>query len=293
MRYFRQLLTGLFLATILFACNPLKKLETTQSTAQVAFDSGSYSDALVQYKQLMLLYKENSLDLPADIMLNAGISAYKIKDFDVAKEFLTQAFNRNKNIETLMMLVDIYKNTDDTDEQKSVIENNIKTFNENGKGDFANTELFNINFSKGDLEAAYLNYNNIISPGEDLFEEYLDILVKLNKKKEAKQLCVEALKSNDSNVAALEWLVIDEYTNAENWYKSMMAKYNRNKNATSYAYLRRDLKKVSVQYRNARDKFIKLRTIDPKNKKYIRYLKNCYLRLEMKDKAAEMDKLLK
>ena len=286
----------LFIASMLlmfFACNPLKKLETTQSSAQVAYEAAKYSEALTLYEQLIQLYKENGKVIPVDIIMNAGKSAYEIKNYDTAKGYLSELFNENKNIEQLMMLIDISKQSGNSDELKSLIENNIDLLKENGKGDFANVELFNINYPAGDMEAAYSNYNSIENPDKELFDEYLDILVKLDKQKEAKEVCTEALKIDANNKAALEWLAIDEYTNAENWYKSMMAKYNKNKNATSYAYLRRDLKKVSAQYRNARDKFLKLRTIDPDNKKYIRYLKNCYLRLEMKDKAAEMDKLLK
>jgi predicted Zn-dependent protease len=286
----------LFIAGLLlmfFACNPLKQLETTQSSAQTAYEAASYSEALTLYEQLIQLYKENGKDIPVDIKMNAGKSAYEIKKYDTAKGYLTEVFNENKEIEQLMMLIDISKQSGSSDELKSLIKNNIDLLKENGKGDLAYVELFNMNYAAGDMEAAYSNYNKIENPGEELFDEYLDILVKLDKKKEAKEVCTEALNSDVGNKAALEWLAIDEYTNAEKWYKSMMAKYNKNKNATSYAYLRRDLKKVSAQYRNARNKFLKLRTIDPGNKKYIRYLKNCYLRLEMKDKAAEMDKLLK
>ena len=286
----------LFIASLLlmfFACNPLKKLETTQSSAQAAYEAANYSEALVLYEQLIQLYKENGKDIPVDIKMNAGKSAYEVKSYDTAKGYLSEAFNENKSIEQLMMLIDISKQSGDRDGLKSLIENNIDLLKGNGKGDFANSELFTIYYSIGDTEAAYSSYNGIENPGEELFDKYLDVLVKLNKKKEAKKFCTEELIRDAGNVTALEWLAIDEYTNAEKWYKSMMAKYNKNKNATSYAYLRRDLKKVSVQYRNARNKFLKLRTIDPNNKKYIRYLKNCYLRLEMKDKAAEMDKLLK
>ncbi len=286
----------LFIASLLlmfFACNSLKKLETTQSSAQAAYESANYSEALTLYEQLIQLYKDNGKDIPVDIKMNAGKSAYEIKNYDIAKGYLTEVFKENKNVEPLMMLIDISKQSGSRDELKSLIENHTELLKENGEGDFANTELFNINYSKGDMEVAYSNYNSIENPDKELFDEYLNILMDLDKKKEAKQSCIEALKSDDSNVAALEWLAIDEYTNAENWYKSMMAKYNKNKNATSYAYLRRDLKKVSVQYRGARDKFLKLRDIDPDNKKYIRYLENCYLRLEVKDKAAEMDRLLK
>ena len=284
---------GIGVLLFLFSCNPLKKLETTQSSAQASFEAARYSEALILFEQLIQLYKENSKDISTDIIKNAGISAYKIKNYDTAKGYLTKVFNENKEIDILMLLIDIGKQSGNSEELKSLIENNISLLNENRKGEMANSELFSINYSLNEMEAAYSNYNNIETPAEDLFNEYLDVLVKLDKKKEAKEACTNELAKDGSNVAALEWLAVDEYTKAENWYKSMMAKYNKNKNATSYAYLRRDLKKVSVQYRSARDKFLKLRVANPENKKYIRYLKNCYLRLEMKDKAAEMDKLLK
>lgn len=292
MNVIKQILVASFLL-ILFACNPLKKLETTQSSAQSSFEAANYGEALVLYEKLIQLYKESNKIVPVDIKISAGKSAYEIENYDTAKGFFTNAFNEDKNIGVLMLLIDTYKRLDDNEGLKSVIENNIDLLKKSGKGDFANTELFNINYMLGDWDAAYSKYNNIESPDNSLFEEYLDVLMKLDKKKEAKVLCSEVLKNDNSNITALEWLAIDEYTTAESWYKRMMAKYNRNKNATSYAYLRRDLKKVSVQYRSARDKFIKLRTINPENKQYIRYLKNCYLRLDTKDKAAEMDKLLK
>ncbi len=289
----KQILIATGLLLILFACNPLKKLETTQSSAQSSFEAANYGEALVLYEQLIQLYNENNKIVPIDIKISAGKSAYEMEKYGIAKGFLTDAFNEDKNIGVLMLLIDLYKRLDDTEGLKSVIENNIDVLKENGKGDFANTELFNINYMLGDMNGAYSIYNNIEYPDKSLFEEHLDVLVKLNKKKEAKVLCSEVLKIDNSNVTALEWLAIDEYTKAESWYKRMMAKYDKNKNATSYAYLRRDLKKVSVQYRSARDKFVKLRTINPENKQYIRYLKNCYLRLDTKDKAVEMDKLLK
>ena len=101
------------------------------------------------------------------------------------------------------------------------------------------------------------------------------------------------LVKDENSIPALEWLAVNEYNKAEEWYKKEIAKYNKNKNATTYAYLRRDLKKISAIFRLARDKFLKLRKLDPNNKSYIKYLKNTYLRLDMKDKAKEMDDLLK
>ncbi len=289
----RQIFIAAGLLLILFACSPLKKLETTQTSAYSAFENGNFSEALVLYEQLMQLYKENNKDVPVEIKTDAGKSAFEVKDYKKAIKYFQESFDENKNIEILMSLIDSYKYSSDTEGLKSVIESNIELLKESGKNDFAETELFKINYSLDNFEAAYTNYSSIDTPDEDLFVKYLDVLDRLDKKKEAEKLCRSILTNNKNNIAALKWLAIDKYTRAENWYKRVMAKYNKNKNATTYAYLRRDLKKISVMFRSSRDKFVKLRTMDSENKQYIRYLKNCYLRLDMKDKAAEMDELLK
>ena len=79
---------------------------------------------------------------------------------------------------------------------------------------------------------------------------------------------------------------------ADDKYKTEMAIYNKNKNHTSYAYLRRELKKLSVDFRNSRDAFNKLHEIDPGDTNYIKYLKNVNLRLDNKIEADKYDKML-
>jgi tetratricopeptide (TPR) repeat protein len=277
----------------LFACSPVKKIETTQSTANSIFESGNYTEALKLYEQLMTLYKQKGTDVPSNVIENAGISAFKSKAYDKAKEYLTAAFGENKTINILMMLIDTYRNIGDVAGLKKLITDNIGFLKNNNKGNEAYTELFKLNYNAGKYDEAYSNYQNIKTPGIELFADYLEVLNELGKKDEAEKACKEVLASYPDNVPALEYLAKSEYNKAESWYKSEMAKYNKNKNATTYAYLRRDLKKISTIFRSARDKFEKLHSIDPENKTYIKYLKNCYLRLDMKDKAAQMEKLLK
>ena len=79
---------------------------------------------------------------------------------------------------------------------------------------------------------------------------------------------------------------------AEARFKAAMAEYEKKKNATTYAYLRRDLKRISADYREAQAGFEKLRTIDPDNKNYIKYLITIYSRLDRDDKAKQLKKLL-
>ncbi len=71
-----------------------------------------------------------------------------------------------------------------------------------------------------------------------------------------------------------------------------MAKYNKDQNYTAYVYLKRELKKISSMFRESRELFEKLHEDDPDNQQYIKYLKNIYLRLDMKGEASKMDMLL-
>ncbi|WP_291856731.1 hypothetical protein [Marinilabilia sp.] len=45
-------------------------------------------------------------------------------------------------------------------------------------------------------------------------------------------------------------------------------------------------------FRESRELFEKLHEDDPDNQQYIKYLKNIYLRLDMKGEASKMDMLL-
>ena len=286
------IITIAVILTGLFACNPMKKIETTQTSAYSAYENGNFSEALKMYEQLMSLYKEKAEAVPYDVLLKAGKAAYRSGNYDKAKEYLNQVFGENRLHDILQMLVDSYRKSNETDVVKKLIKENIDLFEKAGRKNEAYTELFKIDYAAGNYEEAYNDYNNISDPDIYLFPEYLNVLKELNKKDEAERACNSMLLKDKNSVAALEWLAVDEYNKAEDWYKSEIAKYNKNKNATTYAYLRRDLKKISAIFRSSRDKFLKLHKLEPDNKKYIKYLKNIYLRLDMKNKAKEMDALL-
>ncbi len=106
------------------------------------------------------------------------------------------------------------------------------------------------------------------------------------------KLCRAALKDNAEQETALFYIAKTLYDQGEEQYKSAMDDYNKKKNATTYAYLRRDLKRASATLVESKENFERLRRIDSENKTYIKYLININLRLEQKDKARELEKLL-
>lgn len=105
-------------------------------------------------------------------------------------------------------------------------------------------------------------------------------------------LCDQVLAMDQSRMDALATKAILLYEKNENRYKQLMDGYNKSKNATSYAYLKRDLKYLSADYRNCRDMFEKLHSEFPQERIYIQYLTNVYIRLEMHEKAKQLQKLL-
>ncbi len=288
-----SILSLVVILTGLLACNPMKNIEATQTTAYSAYENGNYAEALNMYEKLMDLYRGKSMEVPYDIIVKAGKAAYKSGNLEKAQEYLTKAFDQNHTFDLLELLVDTHKKSNESDVVKKLLEENISLYEKAGKKDYAYTELFKLDYAAGNFEAAYEDYKHIADPSIDIFPQYLSVLNELGNKKEAEKECKSVLMQDENSVAALEWLAVDEYNKAEDWYNRVMDKYNKNKNATTYAYLRRDLKKISAVYRASRDMFIRLRELAPENKMYIKYLKNIYLRLSMKDKAKKMNDLLK
>lgn len=102
----------------------------------------------------------------------------------------------------------------------------------------------------------------------------------------------EFIKKYPNYGPALFWKAKVHFDRAEKRYQYEMDKYEKDKNTTAYAYLRRELRKLSSDYILARDILIKLKDIDPTNKNYLIYLRNSYVRLEMQEEAAQINKLI-
>jgi hypothetical protein len=110
--------------------------------------------------------------------------------------------------------------------------------------------------------------------------------------KEMLKICDSILAIDADNVDALSFKAVSLYDDCEAKYRKLMGDYEKNKNATSYAILKRDLKFLSTDYRQCRDMFEKLRVLMPDSKNNIKYLINIYNRLDQNEKARQLEKLL-
>ncbi|TAJ11302.1 hypothetical protein DMA11_17475 [Marinilabiliaceae bacterium JC017] len=277
---------------LIVACSPLKKIEVQKRSADNAYEISNFSTALVEYLSLIDLYKASSVEVPFDVYLKAGNSATQEGKMDQARLLYTHAIDLSKSKAPMEGLLKTYNEAGDLNELEAVVEKYSSRLKEVGLYDIAFSQVFDLARSQNDFLKALDVFEKIENPTKDIKGKYIVVLDKLGEEKKALEYSKKELGLDGEFIPALEWLGKYDYNRAEKWYKSEMTKYNKKKDYTQYVYLKRELKKISNIYRSARDKFEKLHALDPENTSYIKYLKNCYLRLELKDKAAAMDKLL-
>lgn len=140
------------------------------------------------------------------------------------------------------------------------------------------------------IEANYLKLN----PAGQLkfFEVYWNVVKNKLDKQELYNLARSVLKQDPHQLTALRYQGVYLYDRSEAEYRRLMADYEKNKNATTYAYLRRDLKVLSADFRQCRAIFETLRTRLPDDKQLVSYLYNIYLRLDLTEEANKLSPLL-
>lgn len=151
------------------------------------------------------------------------------------------------------------------------------------------TKLFLNHVSDGNSEWALSIWEEIsFKETEELQSAYLKALEETGQKEGLFTKHQEHLKKFPDNQASRFYMAKHYFAKAETEYQREMAKYKKNENATTYAYLRRELTRLSEDYRTSRDILLELRKLDPSQKAYILLLRNCYMRL---NNEAEVNKL--
>ncbi|WP_066627297.1 outer membrane protein assembly factor BamD [Labilibacter marinus] len=293
MRLFKGLIVLGVALGMLVACSPLKKIEGSKTAALATYAGQDYDRAYIQLSEVINQYKAAKMAVPNDIYLKAADCALNIKNYVGASDYFMSALSDSVTLDGVKGYINSVKAQGKQEKTSVVIEKYADFLNNAGASNYVSTEQFDIALASKDDNKVIETYSALTSPNENQSMAYVSSLDALGKKKEAIDYCNKLVKENTDYNLAKEWKAVYYYNKAEEVYKSKMANYNKNKTYTAYVYLKRDLKKVSSDYRVAKDLFEDLRKVSPEEKKYIRYLKNIYLRLEMKREASAMDKLLK
>lgn len=282
----------LTISVLLVACNPLAKLPTIQTDAETAFNNNNYQKAYTLYHQYIDLAKSNNAEVSDDIYLKVAQSAGQIDKIDEASQLYSSLIEKDDYQNLITEYANLLqKNNKVTEEIKlwESTESDDATIQKQQNERLL--ELYSSTESYDSFISTYANKGDMPTTKETTMA-YVNALDKTGNTIEAAKECNSLVRANPDYVDALEWKGKYYYEKAETRYKAEMAAYNKNKNATTYAYLKRDLKKISGDFRISRDTFEKLHQLQPEEQSHIRYLKNCYLRLDQKTDAAKMDRLL-
>ncbi len=281
----RYLLTLVVCA--LSACS-LKNVVSPSSTltkAESLFSQGAYAEALPLY--------ERTLDAVGDSasFCHAAVSYAAVGQYEKSIEI---AGRYDVGFDSLLSanLKSVVDSMSQKNEYLNLVVNNRKLFS----SQFDNKQLTD------DIALAYCaNKDRRLSDcysavskdvRSKVFPVYFSFASKDKDDAELLKMCKEALSDNPDQVVALKYIGVSRYNSAEAEYKKVMAEYNKNKNATTYAYLRRDLKKISTVYVDSRTYLEKVRAIDSADIQVVKYLINIYNRLDQPAKAKSLQKLL-
>lgn len=286
-----QILYILSILILVYACGTNKAVVSPESQITTAFEAQNYTRVLQLFEQLE--HNKKVTVISDRVIEMAGISAFNTGNWDKSHIYLTRIATADSNPETLGTLGTTYLNWGEKDleyahwnKYLSQLENSIY-FNT------ATTRIFLYEVENEKFKEAQESWLKIPDKSNsDIRFEYLKVLENLDQHPIAFTQSQEILKEHPNHEPTLYWRAKYYFNKAENLYQAEMTKYNRSPDYTSYAYLRRELKVVSADFRTARDLFVKLHSVNPDNLNYIRYLKNCYIRLEMKAEAKLMDQKL-
>lgn len=286
----KKLIYTTLVALTAVACAPGSKLKTaTRLEADQAFAEARYADAMLKYNSLLAL----NVAPDSAMCRNMTIASARTKDYPTATKY--GALCKMTAEDTLLLFA--YGESLDSlgreAESVALIEARMSQFELHYGRQAVVSKLARHYSATEDLRLEELFAELELQADKSAcFDAYFAMIEKKKTPTELRKLCNSALRSNALQKSALHYLATTKYEDAESQYKQTMAEYNKKKNATTYAYLRRDLKRVSAVYRESKDHFETLRKLEPDNKNYVKYLININLRLDQKDKAKELEKLL-
>jgi tetratricopeptide (TPR) repeat protein len=289
----KKLFSSILLLAALGGCNPMKQLQTHQSSLTEAYEAGNYTETLIAYNRLKDYQTSKGNPVSTEYLKMAAKSAIETEQFKQAEEILQQWISESSDFEAIELLAKVYNQTGSKDKEYNLLDKYYNQIESDEMKREISTRLFAIEMDRKEYEKA-LERANQMPPMNDprIVFMRVEALDATGRKDEARKVCNNLLEKDPDYKSALEWKGKDIYERAEEWYKSEMSKYNKNPDYTTYVYLKRELKKISALYRQGLEIFEQLHEEEPKNQKYIKYLKNIYLRLDMREKAAKMDMLL-
>jgi len=288
-------LVVLLVAVVGFSCSPVKRLPDLESQADTAIKQSHYEQAYEYLQQYVAISKTTNVKPNESLYLKLAEVCNQLNKVDEASSCYENLLLNANNEGLIQDYTTLLARNHEIKKELGVWSRYYTQIHDNSLLKQAYDRQLILLTESQDYAAAEALWMDLPEGMEVSPEAYFSVVQsadQLGHSKNALKACNWLLKLEPDHIGALEWKAKYLYESAEKSYNAEMAKYNKNKNATTYAYLRRDLKVISGDFRESRDLFLKLRKISPEEESYLKYLKNIYIRLDMKQEAAKIDKLL-
>lgn len=286
------IITG-YLCLALHSCGTSNALLMSYKTqCDSLYLSDNYTEAYNKHLELINLLNEKKQPVDSVIYRRIAILANKSGNHENTILYGKKISYNNDN-ELQCALASSYEALNQTHNAVAIIENNPEAFYSTlGKSATIDKLALYYNATNDNkLKEIYPQIETATVRAE-CFPNYFSLIKESTTEKELSQLCKSALKDNSDQIVAMEYLAVNIYENAQSQYKKAMNTYEKKKTATEYAYLKRDLKRISAVYVESKNYFEQLRKLAPDNKRYVSYLINIYTRLDQDAKVKALKKLL-
>lgn len=260
-------------------------------TAATYLTRGDYANAYAAYDNIISNAEGNGESSAADVYRNGASAAIHLQKYSKAALWLSKI--ENPTVEDCNNAIVSYEKSGDLMSLISYLERQKdKVSAVVGEAAYY-SHLCSVFGTLGNTEGVMANWPKSDNKTKlEWFKLYFDSVKESMTDNELSKLCDSVLTIDGSNTEALFYKAVQKYEKCEAKYKKLLDDYEKKKNATTYAILKRDLKFLSGDYREAKDMFENLRKLAPDNKSYIKYLINIYNRLDQSDKAKQLERLL-
>jgi hypothetical protein len=287
MKLFKLLLGVLLISGLTAVAHPSAKAKK-KDKAQVAYNAGDYAKALALWQKTIAKYESRNRQKKCRVYTHAGIAAYHLKQWDVARNLLEKArYTASENAQTFYYLAKVYRQIDNLSLEIDALENYLKKYPGDVYVNAARKRLLATYVESENWELITKLWKQIPAACHDSIfyrDAYLAALGGLQHTHQADSLSALILKNHPSNKTALEWKAEKYYQLGENLYQSEMAAYKKHHTNAQYAHLLKAFEKVTVYFKRSLSYYRKLYRMKPTSF-YAKRLGTIYMRLDNKPKG--------
>lgn len=279
---------------VFFGCGGSKVLTEKRNYADTSFDAGNYESALVNYEEIIRIYKENGNSDNCPVYTNAGIAAYNTGDYKKAIEYLKlDEYSNFKTGNTFYYLAKSFSKVDNLSLELLALQDYKNSYPNGEYISEVNMDLYNLYVQTDNFEKA-LELYPIVSAGKQddisLLTSYFNVQNGLDNTDSCSAIARRMLDVEDDNETALLWFGKKYYRLAEDRYQDEVKAYNANKTNKQYKILLAALEVVTSDFKKSLGYFKKLYSAHP-NPDYANYLSHIYNRLSDDNKSDYYKKL--